>query len=83
MSDLLDLELSHHLRPVEAPAELWGRIVDARRPRARGLSLFALPVAAVMTLVLAGALFVIARGQPSPERYRVVDPTAECMRCHT
>ena len=26
MSDWLDLELSHHLRPTEAPPELWNRI---------------------------------------------------------
>jgi len=83
MSDLLDLELSHHLRPVEAPPELWGRVVEAQRPRGRAASLFALPMAAALTLMLAGALYVIARGQPSPERYRAVDPTAECMRCHT
>jgi len=83
MSELLDLELSHHLRPVEAPPELWGRVVDAQRPRGRASAFFALPVAAALTLVLAGALYVIARGQPSQEPYRAVNPAAECMRCHT
>jgi hypothetical protein len=83
MSELLDLELSHHLRPVDAPPELWGRVVEARQPVRRTSPFFALPVAAVMTLVLCGALYVIARGQPSAERYRAVNPAAECMRCHT
>jgi hypothetical protein len=83
MSELLDLELSHHLRSVEAPPELWRRVVSAQQPVRRASPFFALPVAAVMTLVLAGALYVIGRGQSSTERYRAVNPAAECMRCHT
>ena len=36
-----------------------------------------------MTLVLAGALYFVGRGQPSPAPYRVTNPAADCMRCHT
>lgn len=83
MSDLLDLELSHHLAPTEAPPELWGRICAARRrPETPH---FALPLAAVVTLVLAGALYFIARGAPAPQQYRGFTATAhgDCISCHT
>jgi len=84
MTDWLDLELSHHLAPTEAPAELWGRICAARRPR-HETPHFALPLAAVVTLVLAGALYFIARGAPAPQQYRGYTAAAhgECLSCHT
>ncbi len=81
MPEWLDLELSHHLAPVEAPEELWFRVATAQRPARNAL--FALPVAAVVTLVVAGALYFIARGQPSPAPFRSTNPAAECMGCHT
>lgn len=83
MSEWLDLELSHHLRPVEAPVELWSRIGAGSRPERRASSFFAVPVAALVTLVLASALYFIARGQSTPEPYRSTNPVAGCMQCHT
>jgi hypothetical protein len=83
MSDWLDLELSHHLAPTEAPQELWGAVC-AERAR-RQSPHFALPIAAVVTLMLAGALYFIARGAPAPQQYRGYTATAhtECASCHT
>ena len=84
MSEWLDLELSHHLAPVKAPDELWGtRLRRAARPPDRRI--WRLPVAAVVTLILAGALYFIARGQPAPARYRGYTASAhtECLACHT
>ena len=83
MSDWLDLELSHHLAPTEAPPELWGRVSAARARRYSPH--FALPIAAVVTLVLAGALFFIARGAPAPQPYRgyAANAHTECASCHT
>ena len=81
MSEWLDLELSHHLAPTEAPDELWGRVCAARRrPKAPH---FAGPLAAVVTLILAGALYFIARGQPSAAPYRNAAAHSECGLCHT
>jgi hypothetical protein len=83
MSEWLDLELSHHLAPVEAPDELWGKVCTARRQRPTPH--FALPIAAVVTLILGGALYFIARGQPAPAQYRGYSASAhtECLSCHT
>jgi hypothetical protein len=82
MSEWLDLELSHHLAPTEAPPELWDRISAARSRRQSPH--FALPIAAVVTLVLAGALYFIARGQPAPVQYRgYINAHTECASCHT
>jgi hypothetical protein len=84
MSEWLDLELSHHLAPTIAPDELWSRVCVSQPVRARRVSqIFALPVAAAATLVLAGALYFIARGQPSPAPFRATNPAAECLSCHT
>ncbi len=81
MSEWLDLQLSHHLAPAKAPDELWGRICSAPpRPQAPH---FAFPIAAVVTLILAGALYFIARGQPAPARYRTAAAHSECLLCHT
>jgi hypothetical protein len=83
VSDWLDLELSHHLAPTEAPPELWAR-VRAARPR-RHTPHFALPIAAVVTLILGGALYFMARGAPAPQQYRGYSANAhtECVSCHT
>ena len=81
MSEWLDLELSHHLAPTAAPDQLWSRVYAAKPVRAQRL--FAVPVAAAATLVLAGALYFIARGQPSPAPFRANNPAAECLNCHT
>jgi hypothetical protein len=84
MSEWLDLELSHHLAPVEAPPELWARIHSGRRfSRQSAPPLFAVPVAAVVTLVLAGALYFVTRTHTTPSPYRSNNPVADCMRCHT
>ena len=81
MSEWLDLELSHHLAPTQAPDELWARVCAAQGPRA-GTPHFAFPIAAVVTLILAGALYFIARGQPAPTPYRTA-AHSECALCHT
>jgi len=80
MSEWLDLELSHELAPTEAPDELWGAVcVARRRPTAPP---FSFPIAAVVTLILAGALYFIARGQPAATPYRTA-AHSECGLCHT
>jgi len=81
MSEWLDLELSHHLAPMEAPDELWGQICAAQRSRPASAH-FAFPVAAVVTLILAGALYFIARGQPAATPYRTA-AHSDCALCHT
>ncbi len=87
MPEWLDLELSHRLAPTEAPDELWTRVCLAQAGQIavarRRSPVFALPVAAVVTLVLAGALYFIAKGQPNPVPYRSNNPVAECVACHT
>jgi hypothetical protein len=82
MSEWLDLELSHHLAPTEVPEELWGRICAEQRRRPAAPH-FAFPLAAVVTLILAGALYFIARGQPAPISNRAATAHSECGLCHT
>ena len=85
MSDWLDLELSHHLAPVAAPDELWDRINTAGTPARRTKPAFALPVAAVVTLILAGALWFVARGEQASPAMRQFSPAARaesCLQCH-
>jgi hypothetical protein len=85
MSDWLDLELSEQLAPVAAPDELWSRVRAAHAPDRRAPRVFALPVAAVVTLVLAGALWFMARGQQQSAAIRQFPSSAhsECLLCHT
>jgi hypothetical protein len=83
MSDWLDLELSNELAPVAAPDELWHRVRSARRPQRPVHRVFALPVAAVVTLILAGALWFMARGQQaSGVRQLPSVAHSECLLCH-
>jgi len=76
MSDWLDLELSHHLAPVEAPEALWDRIQSGsvRRPERRRAGwvawpitawpIAAWPIAAILTLMAAaGTLWLVAKGE--------------------
>jgi hypothetical protein len=55
--------------------------------RAQAGPAFAFPLAAVVTLILAGALYFIARGQPAPTRYRAYSTDSRavesCLLCHT
>jgi hypothetical protein len=89
MSNWPELELAEHLAPVEAPAELWNRVAPgaaAERPRrARFTPVAAVPIAAVVTLILTGALWFMARGESSRAVYRQVPVTARsesCLLCH-
>ena len=85
MSDWLDLELSEHLAPVAAPDELWNRVCTAAVPSPRPHRIFALPVAAVVTLILAGALWFMARGQQAPpglRQFAAARQSDTCLQCH-
>jgi hypothetical protein len=83
MSDWLDLELSEQLAPVAEPDELWMRIQNARTPVRRAPRVFSLPVAAAATLILAGALWFMARGQQQTAGFRPAAAHTECALCHT
>jgi hypothetical protein len=85
MSDWLDLELSEQLAPVAAPEQLWDRVSTAHSPARRAPRLFALPVAAAATLILAGALWFMARGQQQSNAIRQFSSPShsECLLCHT
>lgn len=83
MPEWLDLELSHRLAPTVAPDDLWARVCTAPEPGRRLSQLFAVPLAAAVTLVLAGALYFFAHNQPAPTPYRSNNPVAGCVRCHT
>ena len=88
MSDWLDLELSHQLRPTEAPAELWNRIgqsLEARSPAHFSGPRRHLPIAAILTLALgAGTLWLIARADQPVKHVATVESTrSSCLQCHT
>jgi hypothetical protein len=90
MSDWLELELADNLAPAPAPDELWERVADAAAAPARRRRLIlypaALPIAAVVTLVLAGALWFVARGQQPQTSFRPFPASARaenCLLCHT
>jgi hypothetical protein len=87
MPDWLELELSEHLAPVKAPDDLWRRVSTGPAPvTAFPFRQRALPIAAVATLVLAGALWFMARGQGRQATYRQFPASARaesCLLCHT
>lgn len=91
MSDWLELELAEHLAPAKAPDQLWERVaghsVGAERRHFRRLfPPAAVPIAAVVTLVLAGALWFMARGQQPQSTFRQFPASARaenCLMCHT
>ena len=88
MRDWLEAELTEHLAPIKAPDALWNRIEGA--PAAvvpLGFRLRAVPIAAVVTLILAGALWFMARGEGRRTPYRQFANTTaraeSCLLCHT
>jgi hypothetical protein len=88
MRDWLELELAEHLAPVKAPDELWRRVSNARPAPVALLPMRqrALPIAAVVTLILAGALWFMARGEGRQATYRQFPVSARaesCLLCHT
>jgi len=88
MRDWLEVELSEHMAPVKAPDELWRRVNSGRPAAVMALPLRqrALPIAAVVTLILAGALWFMARGEVRPATYRQFSASARgesCLLCHT
>jgi hypothetical protein len=85
VSDWLELELSECLAPVEAPDELWQRVAGGGRWAHRPLP-FVAPIAAVVTLILAGAIWFLARGQQPSGALRPYPVSARaeaCLLCHT
>ncbi len=90
MADWLELELAERLSPVAAPQELWDRVARAaagpvKQPRFRLAPPAAVPIAAVATLILAGALWFLARGGTAPPAYRQAPVAARaesCALCH-
>src|SRR2546422_10692644 len=68
VSDWIDLQLSHHMAPVAAPAALRNRVFqpDAfQNPPRRETPAFALPFAATVILTLAlSAMWLLARTHP-------------------
>jgi hypothetical protein len=87
MHDWLEAELSEHLAPVHAPDDLWRRVSEARPAPAMALPLRprALPIAAVVALVLAGALWFMARGAGRQANFRQFPASARaesCLLCH-
>jgi hypothetical protein len=87
MPDWLDLELSHQLRPTEAPSELWTRIDRTlnRPARQKAPARSHLPIAAILTLALgAGTLWLIAKAEPPARHFATAAPNASsCLLCHT
>lgn len=88
MPDWLDLELSHQLRPTEAPPELWPHVAHAlpASPTVNHRrSIRHLPIAAILTLALgAGALWMIARAEQPVKHFATADRTSNtCLLCHT
>jgi len=85
VSDWLELELSERLAPVQAPDELWDRVVNGAGKRGRRLLPFAAPIAAVVMLMLAGAIWFMARGQQPSAAFRQFPTSAHadaCLLCH-
>src|SRR5690348_3292825 len=69
MSDWLDSDLAQHLRPVEAPPDLWSRVSPAHPDdRRRGFRL-----APILAIAAAIAAFMIAA--PRTPSIRTSDPT--------
>jgi hypothetical protein len=53
MSDWLDLQLAHDLRPVTAPEGLWGRVQSARRPMPKRKFAVSMPALVAATALVA------------------------------
>ncbi len=91
MSDWLEVELTQHLAPVEAPADLWERVRPGAWPEPPGRSIRAAwPIAAlIMILIALGTLLLVAKGeQPAPETRHLAQEQpgihdASCLTCHT
>jgi hypothetical protein len=88
MREWLEVELSERLAPVHAPDDLWRRVNESRPASGMALPLRqrALPIAAVVTLILAGALWFMARGAGRQASYRQFPASARaesCLLCHT
>jgi hypothetical protein len=87
MPDWLERELAHQLAPVEAPAELWGRVRGSRDGpairRRPGRSPALLLAAAAMVVATVGAIWLFGgspAGAPAPNR---VSAQVSCYTCHT
>jgi hypothetical protein len=84
MRDRLEIELAEHLRPVEAPEELWERIQEttavAPRRQIRWMAL-----AAALGLMTMGTLWLRAGGPGNRPASRPPFNSAatDCAQCHT
>ena len=81
MRDRLEIELAEHLRPVEAPDELWERIQGTAVAPRRQIRWMAL--AAAIGLMTMGTLWLRAGGPANRQVARPSFSTADCARCHT
>jgi len=80
MSEWVDLQLSHQLAPVEAPAELWQRLEPCRVRRRRAVPRLALATAAAVLVVIAVAYSSI-RSHEIPRASTF--SAGSCNLCHT
>ena len=78
MTDWVDLQVAHHLGPVQAPEELWARI-ERPMPRRRTAPRLALAMAAVV------AVIAVAYSSTRPREIHRVDvlSSSTCSLCHT
>jgi hypothetical protein len=88
MPEWLEVELARSLAPVQAPEELWDRILDPRGCNAPRAARSAWSIAAIVTImVTAWAFWFAARGEPVSatrsvafSNHRQTEET--CKLCH-
>ena len=83
MPERLKVELTEHLRPVEAPEGLWERIEERRTAPRRRIHWVAL--AAAFGLMTVGTIWLSANGPAARTAPRTPSATAlaDCALCHT
>jgi hypothetical protein len=79
VSEWVDLQMSHHLAPVQAPDELWQRLQAPRPVRRRTAPRLAIATAAA---VLAAIVVAYSATRPR-ELPRATFTSGTCNLCHT